>query len=471
MSINTTSTSDRLAADSPTSSPDLELEQKYEGVSGLMSAAPYPAVIAKLANEFFAALPGAALPANAGLPSVSPSESAAIPGVPPAAAPDVPREMFSFPAAPDPRTVPGVPSPPLQSPAGALNEADFRAIAASLSGASALVAPIEAAAPPALPGSSSSSVEAHKGGPWATSPQIPPAVEMFSFPGVPAVPSSPTAPPSGSDMAAVSQSAPSATHSTSTERTDPWAKDPHFAGLNDVFSFPRVPGASVPGVPEVTASQPSVAVSEPVLSTIPAAQSVIPNVSAPESTPAIPEPASASAASSKSIEDSRPSAEQAVYSASAPRFPSISELFSFPGVPGVQSLPSAPVLPSSIPPASSVQIPGVLAPAIPRLSGNVPEAEIMPQASSHPQDVESFEFRPDLEPAELGVAKRPLDPRLIRQDFPILQERVHGRQLIWLDNAATTQKPNCGHRSPVVFLPSREFEHPPRSPHAGSASY
>jgi cysteine desulfurase / selenocysteine lyase len=32
---------------------------------------------------------------------------------------------------------------------------------------------------------------------------------------------------------------------------------------------------------------------------------------------------------------------------------------------------------------------------------------------------------------------------LIRQDFPILQERVHGRQLIWLDNAATTQKPNA----------------------------
>jgi cysteine desulfurase/selenocysteine lyase len=43
----------------------------------------------------------------------------------------------------------------------------------------------------------------------------------------------------------------------------------------------------------------------------------------------------------------------------------------------------------------------------------------------------------------LGVNKRPLDARLIRQDFPILQERVHGRPLIWLDNAATTQKPNA----------------------------
>jgi cysteine desulfurase/selenocysteine lyase len=31
----------------------------------------------------------------------------------------------------------------------------------------------------------------------------------------------------------------------------------------------------------------------------------------------------------------------------------------------------------------------------------------------------------------------------IRRDFPILQERVNGRQLVWLDNAATTQKPQA----------------------------
>jgi|WetSurMetagenome_2_1015567.scaffolds.fasta_scaffold00013_61 cysteine desulfurase / selenocysteine lyase len=29
----------------------------------------------------------------------------------------------------------------------------------------------------------------------------------------------------------------------------------------------------------------------------------------------------------------------------------------------------------------------------------------------------------------------------IREDFPILQQKVHGRQLVWFDNAATTQKP------------------------------
>ena len=33
------------------------------------------------------------------------------------------------------------------------------------------------------------------------------------------------------------------------------------------------------------------------------------------------------------------------------------------------------------------------------------------------------------------------DIQQIRQDFPILQREVHGRQLVYLDNAATTQKP------------------------------
>ena len=31
----------------------------------------------------------------------------------------------------------------------------------------------------------------------------------------------------------------------------------------------------------------------------------------------------------------------------------------------------------------------------------------------------------------------------VRRDFPILAERVNGRQLVWLDNAATTQKPQA----------------------------
>ncbi len=38
-------------------------------------------------------------------------------------------------------------------------------------------------------------------------------------------------------------------------------------------------------------------------------------------------------------------------------------------------------------------------------------------------------------------SSRPLDIPAIRRDFPILNQLVHGRPLVWLDNAATTQKP------------------------------
>ncbi|HEV8001450.1 MAG TPA: SufS family cysteine desulfurase [Planctomycetaceae bacterium] len=40
-----------------------------------------------------------------------------------------------------------------------------------------------------------------------------------------------------------------------------------------------------------------------------------------------------------------------------------------------------------------------------------------------------------------GYGARALDVDAVRQDFPILHQRVHGRPLAWLDNAATTQKP------------------------------
>ncbi|WDZ98429.1 family 2A encapsulin nanocompartment cargo protein cysteine desulfurase [Herbaspirillum sp. WKF16] len=37
----------------------------------------------------------------------------------------------------------------------------------------------------------------------------------------------------------------------------------------------------------------------------------------------------------------------------------------------------------------------------------------------------------------------PFDVQAVRRDFPILQERVNGRQLVWFDNAATTHKPQA----------------------------
>ena len=46
------------------------------------------------------------------------------------------------------------------------------------------------------------------------------------------------------------------------------------------------------------------------------------------------------------------------------------------------------------------------------------------------------------------------DPYRARRDFPILDERVHGKRLVWLDNAATTQKPRA-----VIDRLSHFYEH------------
>jgi len=47
-----------------------------------------------------------------------------------------------------------------------------------------------------------------------------------------------------------------------------------------------------------------------------------------------------------------------------------------------------------------------------------------------------------LAPSVIGIGvSTPLDVLRIRQDFPILERRIHGRPLTYLDNAATAQKP------------------------------
>src|SRR5271154_785137 len=186
MSINITSTSDRPAAGSPTSSShpaasQEESEQTRHGGLGLMSAVPDPAVIARLANEVFAALPGT-VPAHSVIvsASTSPNEASALAAGPrslvpnfsqdsvpesvpnilpnnvpkslPNAVPDHPPEAFSFPTVPNS----GVAQPPSGSRTGAMNEADFRAIAASLAGALPLAPQATAVAPPAVAPVSSS---------------------------------------------------------------------------------------------------------------------------------------------------------------------------------------------------------------------------------------------------------------------------------------------------------------------------
>ena len=56
-----------------------------------------------------------------------------------------------------------------------------------------------------------------------------------------------------------------------------------------------------------------------------------------------------------------------------------------------------------------------------------------------------------------------LDVNQIRKDFPILQERVHSKQLVWFDNAATTQKPQS-----VIDAISSFYTHDNSNIHRGA---
>ncbi len=46
-------------------------------------------------------------------------------------------------------------------------------------------------------------------------------------------------------------------------------------------------------------------------------------------------------------------------------------------------------------------------------------------------------------PATVPALHPGFDPHALRGEFPALRERVHGRPLVWLDNGATTQKPEA----------------------------
>jgi cysteine desulfurase/selenocysteine lyase len=109
--------------------------------------------------------------------------------------------------------------------------------------------------------------------------------------------------------------------------------------------------------------------------------------------------------------------------------------------------------------SGAVAAPGAIAPVIaPALTpgASVLQHPARPDAAGAAES--SFYFLDFIRPSHAAAAAQtlpgsPAVPRLphasgaldvgsIRRDFPILAERVHGRDLVWLDNAATTQKPD-----------------------------
>jgi len=107
-----------------------------------------------------------------------------------------------------------------------------------------------------------------------------------------------------------------------------------------------------------------------------------------------------------------------------------------PGLPDSAPLDALNPLGGTVPPV--VGIPGEA-----ELRALLTPATSLPQASSSP--FYFLEYAPSGQQTVSGIApaggREPFDVLQIRRDFPILQERVNGRPLVWLDNAATTQKP------------------------------
>ncbi|WP_244592295.1 family 2A encapsulin nanocompartment cargo protein cysteine desulfurase [Azospirillum palustre] len=114
----------------------------------------------------------------------------------------------------------------------------------------------------------------------------------------------------------------------------------------------------------------------------------------------------------------------------------------------VSSLPATgPALPAGQPyflGRSPAVTPGGAAATLGATSGTTSGATV-PAAPGHLVDVGalSVQLRADQIPDLPLPAAPALDPRPVRRDFPILNQTVHGKPLIWLDNAATTQKPQA----------------------------
>ena len=422
---------------------------------------PDAAVIARLASDFFAALPGAlAVTDVSGMPQFP----AAVP-VQAGSSPDVP-SMFSAPGSALPADLLQALRVPPQEPA--------TASVASPSGPSFYFLELARSAP------------AEQAGASPSAPALPAVTEYTPAPGadLPSVPNSPvgsTGLPSqaGSILPGAGPSGTSFYFLQGETSASPHPV-PSTLPVSQDFSFPELPGLDeVPGYPGHSLSPPkgtdqevvrssheaSTAEKSRVSSASPSAPTDVKSVpSAGIEAPAVPNISSVSSESpSKSIVDSPqiPSTDTTFPDVSgvAPDFlPAtlpVTDQFMFPGVPGFQSLPGNTGVPNSRPteedlralPSSLVGASVVLAAmptgaqatSLPYFAA--PEQPGSTVAAPHVND-NLFQLAPGMLP-ELKLGPGLFDPRTIRQDFPILQERVHGRQLVWLDNGATTQKPNA----------------------------
>ena len=318
------------------------------------AGSPDPAMLARMANEFFAALPGAGDAPGRSLPTQPPSGLETLPATVPAAPPET-----SLPSDPH---FPGAP--------------------ASAGGAtfSPVTTPVQAT-PPAIPGAASLTDLGSTDLGSADLSGLSSAVPAFSF--------LQDARPIFSDKNAIPTS------------TYPPAK-PLTGSVPERTSFDSIPFALE------TESLPQLAeAAQPPSPTMPASLGFVDSSAVP---------------TFSFLEEARP-------------------LFTYPPkVPGpVPGIPEAnlPVSAFDAPKAApSAQVPD---------GAGFDAFDFLKDARTLSSTESELKFEPaGIEPdisRDLSLSSYSFDAEALKRDFPILRERVNGRPLVWLDNAATTQKP------------------------------
>ena len=166
--------------------------------------------------------------------------------------------------------------------------------------------------------------------------------------------------------------------------------------------------------------------------------------------------------------------------------------FSFSSVPHGTELPGASRFTSMVSAPGTLPLPSINAPAntgfsLPGITPSSPEVGVpSPSTSDASSGLSAFvakirqshllgreqkldflqHSRPERASDSYAIpatGARPLDVPAIREDFPILRQKIHGKPIAWLDSAATTQKPQS-----VIDAISRFYEEDYSNIHRGA---
>ena len=206
---------------------------------------------------------------------------------------------------------------------------------------------------------------------------------------------------------------------------------------------PPAAGAVVPAIPISPVSMPPAGV-------------------APPAVPVASQPAAPDVQAGAGAIDSKTAPELSFLQEIRPRYPEPEETAA--ALRAFLESPGEPVPAAAAPPGAS-QAPAVPTPPMPTAPGGFDSSavpafsfleEARPLFSLSPAGpvpaAPTAAFQPEAPPLKLSSDL--FDAQTIRRDFPLLREQVNGRQLIWLDNAATTQKPQS-----VIDRLSYFYEH------------